>query len=44
MRTGDSQVLTVTLCITPILHSCQYRNFLKKVVQVSSTVLTATKE
>lgn len=43
MRTGDSQMLTVTLCITPILHSCQYRNFLKKVVQVSSTVLTATK-
>lgn len=43
MRTGDSQMLTVTLCITPILHSCQYRNFLKKVVQVSPTVLTTTK-
>lgn len=43
MRTGDSQVLTVTLCITPILHSCQYRNFLKKVVRVSPTVLTTTK-
>ena len=40
---GDSQILTVTLCITPILHSCQYRNFLKKVVQVSPTVLTTTK-
>lgn len=36
-------MLTVTLCITPILHSCQYRNFLKKVVQVSPTVLTTTK-
>ena len=43
MRTGDSQMLTVTLCITPILHSCQYRNFLKKVVRVSPTVLTTTK-
>lgn len=31
------------LISTPILHSCQYRNFLKKVVRVSPTVLTTTK-